>query len=153
MAVQAVDLRAPSGALLLALALALAACGRSPSAGGAVPATGSAATLAPTPAVPPEQPLVIIRDNGSFPPGCSPREVARFLGRFFDAFNRGDQQEFARFFGPDFKWFSDIPNPSGGSFVAHDRDAFLRYFAERHEQGDHMQLRMGERWPRLAWGS
>ena len=39
-------------------------------------------------------------------PGCQPGEAAALLVNLFDAFNRGDEVQLARVFGPNFHWYS-----------------------------------------------
>jgi hypothetical protein len=44
------------------------------------------------------QPVIVTRENPSLPSRCSPLEVARLILQFFDAFNRGDQEQLAKMF-------------------------------------------------------
>lgn len=116
--------------------------------------TGAVASGAPGPTNPPSTAtaapaavpqVVVTRDNERSPTGCSPREVAEVLLRFFDAFNRGDQQGLTRFFDPEFEWYSvtaaSSGNDRGSHFVTANRDALLAYFARRHEQHERLRLR------------
>jgi hypothetical protein len=52
------------------------------------------ATAAPLP------PVTVTRDDSGLPAGCKVHEVADFISRFFDAFNRGDRAQLTRFFAP-----------------------------------------------------
>jgi hypothetical protein len=92
-------------------------------------------------------------DEGPLPPGCwSGEEVAGLIGRFFDAFNRGDRAALVSFFPAEgtrsnnmnpeqLQWYSvSEGNPPTRSFVAHDRETLLRYFAERHAHGERLSL-------------
>jgi hypothetical protein len=51
------------------------------------------------------RPVVVTR-NGASLPACLPREVAELLLTFLDAFNRSDEVQLGRFFGPQFRWYS-----------------------------------------------
>src|SRR5215218_9982590 len=66
------------GALLVALALGAAAGVATKEAADAKPFRASSLP-----------PVVVTRDSGDVPHGCSPRQVAIFVSRFFDDFNRG----------------------------------------------------------------
>jgi hypothetical protein len=85
----------------------------------------------------------VTRDSDRLPPGCSPGEVADALLRFFDAFNRGDQPQLARFFEPTFEWYSVTGGADGQAdhFTTGSRDALLAYFAKRHERRERLRLR------------
>ncbi len=97
-------------------------------------------------------------------PACSREEVTRLVERFLDAFNRGDQDQLARFFGPRFEWYSVSDrgresgdrhflayNPNGGlrlgafpeglEVTVGHQDLLLPYFAERHAHGERLELR------------
>lgn len=110
----------------------------------------------------PQQEIIVTREGDSLPPGCSPRQVARLIMDFFDAFNNGDRDELDRFFGPDFKWYSVTegdPSKGGRHFVTYGtagadtagpmgyptsakRDELLSHFAERHKQHERLKLIM-----------
>ncbi len=94
--------------------------------------------------------VVITGQSDGAPPNCSPRDVARFIVRFIEAFNRGDQDRLARLFfrgaatgqSPS-HWYSMTegdPRAGGRHFVAYDLDVLLKYFAERRQQHEVMQL-------------
>lgn len=84
--------------------------------------------------------------------GCSTEEVARLVTSFVGAFNRGDQTALRAYF-PDtdtgtagqsphiFQWYSVTDGPLR-HFVADNRQDLFSYFAQRHEQREHLQLRM-----------
>jgi hypothetical protein len=85
--------------------------------------------------------------------------VAEVVIWFVDAFNRGDQAELSRVFfisegpsPPDFStagyypwlWYSSREVGAGGVMASHftttEQGELLRYFAERHGQGERLQL-------------
>ena len=95
--------------------------------------------------------VLVTRDSLSLPTGCSPREVAGTVQRFFAAFNRGDRKSLDGVFvqrdptghnpgRPDtpvrtaFQWYST------GERLIDYRRLLLAYFAERHRQHERMQL-------------
>ena len=86
------------------------------------------------------------RDGGALPAGCGPREVAHLIARFFDAFNRGDQDALAAVVfrsplpgvGPS-QWYS-VAEAGAPPFAAYDLDAFLAYAAERHRRHERLRL-------------
>jgi len=91
----------------------------------------------------PSAPVIVTRDDPSLPAGCRPRQTAGLIMNFFEAFNRGDQERLSRFFVP----YYPIPGLYGVSedrgsrgFGTQSRDELLRYFAERHKQGERLQL-------------
>lgn len=107
--------------------------------------------------------IIVTRDNSAFPPSCRPHEVARFLIGFFDAVNRGDQNQLPTFFRSDFDFFAVAegdPRNGGRGFFFYDpqnsslrffegppqavqvrsRDDLLPYFVERHKQGERLRL-------------
>lgn len=107
--------------------------------------------------------IVVTHDDSAAPPRCQPRELATLLLRFFDAFNRGDQDELVTFFGPEFRWYGvgtlrrqDNEEPgffaysptSGyqsalpGSKAGTPREVLLPYFAQRHAQQERLRLLM-----------
>lgn len=88
-------------------------------------------------------PVIVTRDDPSLPAGCRPRQTAGLIMNFFEAFNRGDQERLSRFFVAK----APIPGLYGVSedrgsrgFDTQSRDELLRYFAERHKQGERLQL-------------
>lgn len=103
--------------------------------------------------------IIVTSDDASLPDGCHPRQVAEIVITFVDAFNSGDQATLSRIFfvsegpsPPDFSdrdydpwsWYTVGKVETGGkiesSFVTYDQSELLRYFAERHKQGEHMRL-------------
>jgi hypothetical protein len=92
----------------------------------------------------------------SFPAGCAPKEVAGFVLRFLDAYNAGATAEADRFFAPTtsedliedakdgelgFRWYSvsgSIGQRIDGE--ARNRATLSAYFAERHHQGERLDL-------------
>jgi hypothetical protein len=103
--------------------------------------------------------IIVTGDDPSLPDGCRPRQIAELVVDFFDAFNRGDQERLSRLFfiaegpsPPDFSkkgyypwsWYSVSEVGAGGriesGFVTYDQGEMLRYFAERHRQGEHLGL-------------
>jgi hypothetical protein len=95
----------------------------------------------------------ITGDEGPLPPGCwSGEEVAGLIVRFLAAFNRGDQAALVGLFPAEgtrsntmnpeqLQWYSVVEGyPPTRSFVAHDRETLLRYFAERHAHGERLSL-------------
>lgn len=162
--------RSLAGKTLALAILLLAACGGNPppndaptvDAGVTPPATTSAPR--PSPAVAASPTAAPIATDPSHqatqtPPGCKREEVTRLVERFLDAFNRGDQEQLARFFGPRFEWYSVgdgkrhslAYNPNGGLRVGGfpaglevtvgHQDLLLPYFAQRHAEGERLRLR------------
>jgi hypothetical protein len=94
------------------------------------------------------QPVIVTRENPSLPSRCSPLEVARLILQFFDAFNRGDQEQLAKMFslgGSDQdRWYSvsdgSLWSEDRTHFVAYTNEDLLAYFAERHEMQEHLNL-------------
>jgi hypothetical protein len=96
------------------------------------------------------------------PGGCTPEGAAHLLEGFLTAFNDGDPERLAGYFGSQFKWFSDAtvragdaspgflaydPRRSGlvfpaGSSVGRvgDQEALLPYLRERHAAGERLHL-------------
>jgi hypothetical protein len=129
-------------ALILVLALVVAGCEGQENSGGG-PATK----------------VIVTSDDPSLPDGCRPREIAELVIDFFDAFNRGDQERLSRLFfisegpsPPDFSqrgyypwsWYSVSEVGAGGriegGFVTYNQRDLLRYFAQRHSQGERLEL-------------
>lgn len=96
------------------------------------------------------QEVIVTRDERELPEGCSPRKTAELTMRLLDAFNRGDQEQFTQFFPQTFQWYSDgwrteingVNIDKDHLFVSRpgNREALPNYIAERHQQGDRLQL-------------
>jgi hypothetical protein len=103
--------------------------------------------------------VIVTSDDASLPDGCHPRQVAELVISFVDAFNSGDQASLSRIFfvsegpsPPDFaerayypwSWYTVGKVEVGGKiesgFVTYDQGELLRYFAERHKQGEQLRL-------------
>jgi hypothetical protein len=103
--------------------------------------------------------VIVTSDDASLPDGCRPRQIAGLVLDFIDAFNSGDQERLSRLFfisegpsPPDFSeegfypwsWYSVSEVGSEGriedGFVTYDQGELLRYFAERHSQGERLTL-------------
>lgn len=103
--------------------------------------------------------VVVTGDDDTLPDGCHPRQVARVVADFFDAFNRGDLDRLSRLFfvaegpsPPDFSddgsypwsWYSVSEGGAGGriesSFITYDQGELLRYFARRHQKRERLRL-------------
>jgi hypothetical protein len=103
--------------------------------------------------------VIVTSNDASLPDGCHPRQVAELVISFVDAFNSGDQARLSRIFfvsegpsPPDFSerdydpwsWYTVGKIEAGGrivsGFVTYDQSELLRYFAERHEQGERLRL-------------
>lgn len=145
--------RTRRGTILL-LALSSVALGIG-SAGAALAQTGSggisreAAELTP--------PIVVTRDAGGLPAGCSPRQVATFVNRFFDDFNQGRSRALLRRLAPPtttrdlgvdardgrlgFRGYAVTTAP-GKHFAAGDRATALKYFKRRHLKNERLRLVM-----------
>jgi hypothetical protein len=100
--------------------------------------------------------LVVAVPVERFPPGCSPAQVTRLLTGFVEAFNRGDQEQVARFFpakdnpslgdvAPTYlRWYSVTDVGLDGEmrhFVTSSRARLFAYFQERQRQHERLQLR------------
>src|SRR5215216_2778753 len=154
---------------VLVLAFLLLGCGGEQnlegSGGGsrpAEPATSGGTNVAEGVARPSHEPatkVLVTSDDASLPNGCHPRQIAELVIGFIDAFNRGDQEQLSRLFfisegpsPPDFSergyypwsWYSVSEIGAGGriedGFVTYNQGELLRYFAERHAQGEHLEL-------------
>jgi hypothetical protein len=127
--------------------------------GGAGVAGGEASGSATQPDREPTTKVIVTSDDASLPDGCRPRQIAELVIAFVDAFNRGDQERLSRIFfisegpsPPDFSeegyypwsWYSVSEVGAGGriedGFVTYDQGELLRYFAERHSQGERLEL-------------
>lgn len=96
--------------------------------------------------------LLVTRDDPGLPSGCRPWQVAGLITTFFDAFNRGDQAQLARFWmlpkasdAQGQRWYSvteDDPKQGGSHFVAYNQSDLLAYFAKRIAQHERLQLVM-----------
>jgi hypothetical protein len=103
--------------------------------------------------------VIVTSDDASLPDGCRPRQIAELVIDFIDAFNSGDQERLAQLFfisegpsPPDFSqagyypwsWYSVSEVGEKGriedGFVTYDQGELLRYFAERHRQGEYLEL-------------
>ncbi len=94
--------------------------------------------------------IIVTRDERDLPEGCTPRDAAQLMMRLLNAFNSGDQEQFIHFFPPAFQWYSDgwrvgadgINIDPGHLFVSRpgNREDLPDYVAERHQQGDRLQL-------------
>jgi hypothetical protein len=101
----------------------------------------------------------VTSDDPSLPDGCHPREIAELVIDFIDAFDRGDQERLSRLFfisegpsPPDFSeggyypwsWYSVSEIGAAGrienDFVTYDQRELFRYFAQRHAQGEYLEL-------------
>jgi hypothetical protein len=148
---------------LLVLAFLVLGCGGERGSGGdSRPAGAAASGGAGVPADEARGPatkVIVTSDDPSLPDGCRPRQIAELVIAFIDAFNRGDQERLSRLFfisegpsPPDFSaegyypwsWYSVSEVGAGGriedGFVTYDQREMLRYFAERHRQGERLEL-------------
>ena len=144
---------------LLFLALLALECGGEPDPSGGSRSAESSASVAGAPAAKEPTRVIVTSDDASLPDGCRPRQLAELVVQFIDAFNAGDQEQLARLFfisegpsPPDFSvkgyypwsWYSVSEVGAGGriegGFVTYDQGELLRYFAERHEQGERLEL-------------
>lgn len=108
----------------------------------------------PTTSRPYDPPVAVLvtRDDPQLPSGCRPWQVAGLITSFFDAFNRGDQDQLARFWmlpkasdAQGQTWYSvteDDPKQGGRHFVAYNQSDLLAYFAKRIAQRERLQLVM-----------
>ncbi len=87
----------------------------------------------------PYQPLATLVLSGAdhgLPTGCSAENIAGLLDRFFDAFDRGDADALAGFFGPGFQYYVhprevEQPEPAGN---------LVAYLLERRAENEQMSL-------------
>lgn len=83
----------------------------------------------------------IAGDAAELPGGCRPREVARLVNGYFDAYNAGDQKSLTTFFDwPHFQQYALGEKRQAGFFAAHNQDELLRYVSLRREQGERLNL-------------
>lgn len=85
------------------------------------------------------QDVTITGQSIGAPPGCNPEDVARLIVRFFDSYNRGDQNQLVEFFPYTFSWYYDSQIAGTDSFIT-DQKALLNYFAERHWRHERLRL-------------
>lgn len=96
--------------------------------------------------------VLVTRDDPGLPSGCRPWQVAGLITSFFDAFNRGAQDQLAHFWmlprpsdAQGQTWYSvteDDPKQGGRHFVAYNQSDLLAYFAKRIAQRERLQLVM-----------
>jgi hypothetical protein len=101
--------------------------------------------------------IVVTRDSGALPSGCTPREAAELLVRFADAVSTGDMPALDLLFavedppgralepaGTVFRWYSVSEGRNGNRPWRHtavyDRADLFAYFAERHRHGESWQV-------------
>ena len=73
---------------------------------------------------------------------CSTTEVERAVGRFVDAFNRGDRRTLASVWSaePDFQWYSTPAPGERLHGVAQDRPSLVTYFLRRQAKSERLEL-------------
>ncbi|HEV3477666.1 MAG TPA: hypothetical protein VG127_09305, partial [Rubrobacteraceae bacterium] len=148
---------------LLTLAFLTLGCGGDePDGGGSQPpgsAAGERADVAGGGARGAATEVIVTSDDASLPDGCRPRQIADLVIGFIDAFNSGDQGRLSQLFfisegpsPPDFSqggyypwsWYSVSEVGAEGKieegFVTYDQGELLHYFAERHRQGERLEL-------------
>ncbi len=102
------------------------------------------------------EPIVVTRDSGALPSGCTPRETAELLMRLADAVTSGDAMALDRLFTTDdppgrvdsadglaFRWYSvteGVGDRPWRHVVFYDRAPLFPYFAERHQQNERWDL-------------
>jgi hypothetical protein len=145
--------------LLILTFLVLGCGGEQDSSGDSRPAADGVREPTARPGREPTTKVIVTSDDASLPDGCRPRQIAELVIAFIDAFNGGDQGRLAQLFfisegpsPPDFSetgyypwsWYSVSEVGAGGriedGFVTYDQGELLRYFAERHRQGEHLEL-------------
>ena len=141
---------------LLILALLALGCGGDPSGDSR---SAQSSSIVGGPAAHEPTKVIVTSDDTSLPDGCRPRQVAELVIQFTRAFNRGDQEQLSRLFfisegpsPPDFSekgyypwsWYSVSEVGAEGriedGFVTYNQGELLRYFAERHEHGERLEL-------------
>lgn len=103
-------------------------------------------------------PIVVTRDSLTLPAGCSPREVAQTMVRFFDAYNRRDLVALDRMFAPPrtedspyiysagferrptFRWYTT------GNARVHDRERLRAHFARQRDEVRLRSVDMSTSW-------
>jgi hypothetical protein len=142
---------------VLVLAFVALGCGGESRSDG--PATSGDASVSGGGAPASATEVIVTSDDASLPDGCNSREIAGLVIEFVDAFNRGDGERLSRLFfvsegpsPPDFSeagyypwsWYSVSEIGEGGriedGFVTYNQGEMLRYFAERHRQGEQLGL-------------
>ncbi len=146
--------------LLPVLIIALVALGCEEGSRSDETATSGDADFAGGEEVPgPATKVIVTSDDASLPDGCNSRQIAELAIDFVDSFNRGDGERLSRLFfvaegpsPPDFSeagyypwsWYSVSEIGENGriedGFVTYDQAEMLRYFAERHRQGERLEL-------------
>jgi hypothetical protein len=148
--------------LLIVAFLTLGCGGDEPDGGGSQPTGSAAGERADAAGGGPRgatTEVIVTSDDASLPDGCHPRQIAELVIGFIDAFNSGDQDRLAQLFfisegpsPPDFShrgyypwsWYSVSEVAAGGrieeGFVTYDQRELLSYFAERHRQGERLEL-------------
>ena len=103
------------------------------------------------------EPIIVTRDSGSLPSGCTPRETAELLVRLADAVGAGDMKALDRLFaiedppgqapepaGLAFRWFSVTEGRAGDGpwrhSVFYDRVDLFPYFAARRKANERWEL-------------
>lgn len=92
--------------------------------------------------------LIVLGKTSDYPEGCSPREVAELILRFFEAYNAGEIETLKDYFGRPLQWYSDTKTSIAGGeyerlhFAAYNLEQLWPYFAARHQQNDTLQLLM-----------
>ena len=74
---------------------------------------------------------------------CTPENARQIVGRFIDAFNRGDLSQLDQLFahlGDGFNWYSTDAPGERFNAEASNRDTLIEYFAARHRQHEHLVL-------------
>jgi len=145
--------------LLAALLFLMGGCGDEVKRQGGVGRTGEFPVAGGEGLDAPDTRVIVTSASSALPEGCRPRPVAEVVIRFVDAFNRGDQASLSRIFfvsegpsPPDFSqagyypwsWYSSREVGADGRVASHftttEQGELLRYFAERHGQGERLQL-------------
>jgi hypothetical protein len=142
---------------VLVLAFVALGCGGESRSGGTATSGDASVSGGEAPASATE--VIVTSDDASLPDGCGTREIAGLVIEFVDAFNRGDGERLSQLFfvsegpsPPDFSeagyypwsWYSVSEIGVGGriedGFVTYNQGEMLRYFAERHRQGEQLGL-------------
>jgi hypothetical protein len=72
---------------------------------------------------------------------CSTNDVRQVVGRFIDAFNRGDLVQLDQLVSDQlFSWYSTDAPGQRFNDEAKDRGTLMAYFAARHQQHEHLAL-------------